>query len=92
MTKLSQRKTKLSFTTDAEVLYRGRLREVVIEAENGFTATVRLAGTRSRYPFSWHGLHDWAAELYARQERERRKKERGARPPRRAAQNGNAEK
>lgn len=85
MTKLSQRKTKLSFTTDAEVRYRGRLRAVVIEVENGYTATVRLAGTRSRYPFSWRGLHDWAAELYARQERERRKKERAERARRPAA-------
>lgn len=76
MTKLSQRKTRLQFTTDAEVRYRGKLRAVVVEVENGFTATVRLAGTRQRYPFSWHGLHDWAADLFARQERERRKKER----------------
>jgi len=76
VTKLSQRKTRLQFTTDAEVRYRGKLRAVVVEVENGFTATVRLAGTRQRYPFSWHGLHDWAADLFARQERERRKKER----------------
>ena len=74
MTKLSQRKTKLSFTTDAEVRYRGRLRAVVVEVENGLTATVRLAGTRLRYPFSWRGLHDWAAELYARQERQERER------------------
>lgn len=85
MTKLSERKTKLSFTTDAEVRYRGRLRSVVVEVENGFTATVRLAGTRLRYPFSWRGLHDWAAELYARQERERHKKERAERARRSAA-------
>jgi hypothetical protein len=76
MTKLSQRKTKLQFTTDAEVRYRGKLRAVVVEVENGFTATVRLAGTRQRYPFSWHGLFTHAAELFARSERERRKQER----------------
>jgi hypothetical protein len=76
MTRLSERKTKLRFTTDAEVRYRGRLRSVVVEVDNGFTASVRLAGTRLRYEFSWHGLHDWAADLYARRERDRKKKER----------------
>lgn len=76
MTKLSQRKTKLQFTTDAEVRYRGKMRPVIVEVQNGFVASVRLQGTRQRYEFSWAGLHDWAAELYARRERERRKKER----------------
>jgi hypothetical protein len=76
MTKLSARKTRLSFTTDAEVRYRGKLRNVVIEVANGFTANVRLSGTRQRYAFSWHGLHDWAADLFAKHERERRKAER----------------
>jgi len=37
MTRLSERKTKLSFVTDAEVLYRGRMRRVVVEAHDGFT-------------------------------------------------------
>jgi hypothetical protein len=78
VTRLSERKTRLQFTTDAEVRYRGTLRPVVIEVENGFTAFVRLQGTRQRYPFSWRGLHDWAAELYARGARERRQQERAA--------------
>ena len=76
MTRLSARKTRLCFTTDAEVRYRGKMRNVVIEVENGYTATVRLSGTRQRYPFSWHGLHDYAADLFAKHERERRKAER----------------
>lgn len=79
MTKLSERKTRLQFTTGAEVRYRGKLRAVVVEVENAFTGHVRLAGTRQRYPFSWHGLHDYAADLFARNERERRKAERIAR-------------
>lgn len=79
MTRISERKTKLQFTTDAEVRYRGKLRAVVVEVQNGYFATVRLAGTRQRYEFSWHGLHDWAADLHARRERERRKKERDER-------------
>ena len=73
MAKLADRKTRLQFTTGAEVRYRGKLRAVVVEVENAFTANVRLAGTRLRYPFSFHGLHDWAAELFARQERDRRR-------------------
>jgi hypothetical protein len=77
--KLSERKSRLAFTTDAEVRYRGKLRAVVIEVENGYTATVRLSGTRLRYPFSWHWLHDQAADLFARQERDRKKKERAER-------------
>ena len=79
MTKLSRRKTKLTFATDAEVRYRGKMRPVIVEARDGFTASVRLQGTRQRYEFSWHGLHDWAAELHVGREKERRKKERGER-------------
>jgi hypothetical protein len=74
MTKLSKRKTKLQFTTDAEIRYRGKLRPVVVEVDNGYTASVRLLGTQKRYEFSWHGLHDWAAELYVRREKEIKKK------------------
>jgi hypothetical protein len=74
--KLSQRKSRLAFTTDAEVRYRGKMRAIIVEVDNPFSGSVRLAGTRQRYPFSWHGLHDYAAELFARNERERRKKER----------------
>lgn len=73
MTRLSTRKTRLAFTTDAEVRYRGKMRAVIVEVQNGFVASVRLHGTRLRYEFSWEGLHNWAAELYARREREQRK-------------------
>ena len=74
--KLSERKTRLRFTTDAEIYYRRRSRPVVVEVDNGFTASVRLAGTRQRYEFSWEGLYCWAAERHAIRERDRRKKER----------------
>jgi|SRR5208283_1403774 len=89
MTKLSKRKTKLRFVTDAEVRYGGKMRPVVVEAHDGFTASVRLQGTRQRYEFRWHGLHDWAAELHARREKEQRKKgalcaQKGPMPARRA--------
>lgn len=84
MTHLSQRKTRLQFTTGAEVRYRGKLRAVVVEVNNEHTASVRLQGTRQRYEFSWHWLHDMAADLYARRERDRRKKEREERRKARA--------
>jgi len=73
MTKLSQRKTKLSFVTDSELRYRGKLRSIVIEVENGFHASTRLAGTRQRYGFSFEWLFKHAADLHAQQERMRRR-------------------
>ena len=76
MTRLSERKTKLQFTTDAEVRYRGRMRAVIVEVQNGFVASVRLAGTRQRYPFSFSGLFIMAADKFAQGERDRRKAER----------------
>lgn len=76
MTKLATRKTRLSFTTGAEIRYRGKMRAVVIEVDNPFIASVRLSGTRQRYQFSWHWLHDAAADLFSRAERDRKKKER----------------
>jgi hypothetical protein len=79
MTKLSERKTRLAFTTDSELRYRGKLRAIVVEVENGYTASVRLAGTRQRYQFSWEWLFIHAADLFARQERDRKKAERKAR-------------
>lgn len=79
MTRLSERKTKLQFTTDAEVRYRGKMRAVVIEVQNGYCASVRLQGTRQRYEFSWHGLHDWAADLFAKRQRDLKRLERAER-------------
>lgn len=85
MTKLATRKSKLRFTTGAEVRYRGRLRPVIVEVENEFHATIRLAGTRQKYPFSFRGLHDYAANLFARAEQQRRKAEREERRKARVA-------
>lgn len=79
MTKLSSRKTRLTFATDTKLRYRGKLRAVVVEVDNGFTASVRLAGTRQRYSFSWEGLFVHAADRFARQECDRKKKERAER-------------
>lgn len=79
MTKLAERKTRLSFVTDAEMRYRGKMRAVVIEIDSPHTATARLQGTRVRYPFSWEGVFVQAADRFAKMERERRKLERKAR-------------
>lgn len=84
MTKLSDRKTRLCFTTDAEIRYRGRMRAIVIEVENGYHASARLAGTRQRYPFSWEWLFKSSADLFAQRERIRRREERAARRKARA--------
>ncbi len=72
MTALAKRKSRLSFETSDSVRYRGRLREVVIEA-NEYTASVRLKGTRQRYPISWAGIFNLAVKLHVEQLRKDRK-------------------
>jgi len=62
MSRLRQRKTKLEFITNATVRYRGKDRDVVIEALPD-TAVVRLLGTRVKYEVSWRGVHDYAARI-----------------------------
>jgi hypothetical protein len=76
VTRLSERKTKLQFTTDAEVRYRGKMRAIVIEVNGGYWFSVRLQGTRQRYELSWMQVFEASADLFARRERDRRKKER----------------
>lgn len=71
--KLSARKSRLSFTTDATFRYRGREREIVVEPEPHFV-TLRLSGTRVRYSASWTSVYQLAGEIFARQQREARKK------------------
>jgi len=70
MTKVSERKTRLSFETDAIV----QRRNIIIDVDNGWHGSVRLKGTRHKFPFSWQGLYEWAAEQQARRERVERKK------------------
>lgn len=45
MTKLAARKTRLSFTTGAEIRYRGKMRAVIVEVDSPFAASVRLSYT-----------------------------------------------
>ena len=72
MTSLATRKTRLHFTTSDAVRYRGRLREIVIEATE-YTAHVRLKGTRTRFEISWAGVFNQAAKIAAEKARAERK-------------------
>jgi hypothetical protein len=64
MTRLRQRKTQLSFITNATARYRGKDREIVITALPD-TAIIRLLGTRVQYEVSWRGVHDLGARIAA---------------------------
>jgi hypothetical protein len=76
MTSLRERKTRLSFETDATL----RNREIIVEP-TPWMCIVRLKGKRTRYEISWSTIFVKAAEIAAdklRQERKearRRKKE-----------------
>ena len=82
MTKISSRKTKLSFETDAEVRSWGSIkkrrrpvmRTVIVDVDNGWHGSVRLKGTRQRYEFSWEGLYLRAVEQFVRKQREEKKR------------------
>lgn len=79
MTALVERKTRLTFETADCIRYRGRLREVVVDAHAGY-AEVRLKGTRQRFTFSWGGLYHAAAKAFAEEQRAQRKAARRGRP------------
>jgi len=86
MTKISARKTRLSFETDAEIRAWGTvgkrrrpvMRPVIVSVDNGFVGTARLKGTRRTFPFSWEGLFLWAIEQKVAKERAERKRLRDA--------------
>jgi hypothetical protein len=69
MTKVSQRKTKLRFETDAVV----QRRNIIVEVNNGYYGGVRLKGMRQSFAFSWQGLYEMAAEQHARRVRAEKK-------------------
>ena len=76
--RLSERKSRLTFITNATARYRGKEREIVIEVFPDYAA-IRLLGTRTRYEASWRSIFLMGAEIFARKEKERRKAERIAR-------------
>jgi hypothetical protein len=77
MTALAKRKSRLTFETSDSVRYRGKLREVVIEASE-YTAAVRLKGTRQRFEISWAGIYDRAAKIAVEKARAERQAQRKA--------------
>lgn len=77
MTKLEKRKSRLVFQTTDIVRERGRLREVVIEAHQGY-AEVRLAGMRTSFPISYAQIYQTAARLQVERERAEKRAEKKA--------------
>jgi hypothetical protein len=93
MTKISKRKTRLSFETDAEMRGWGSItvdkekkktrrvpvtRAIIVDVDNAFHGTVRLKGTRQTFDFSWEGLFLWAVEQKVMKERAEKKRLRDA--------------
>lgn len=72
MARLSERKSKLVFTTADEIRERGKYRAVVIEARPNF-AMVRLAGTRTAFPISYSAIYCAAARQAAERLRAEKK-------------------
>lgn len=66
MTSLAKRKTRLTFETSDCIRYRGKLREVVIEATE-YTASIRLKGTRQHFEISWAGVFNQAVKIQRRE-------------------------
>jgi hypothetical protein len=77
VTSLAKRKTRLQFETSDSVRYRGRLREIVVEATE-YTASVRLKGTRQRYEVSWAGIWNHAVKVAVERARAEHKAKRKA--------------
>jgi hypothetical protein len=75
VTALAKRKSRLTFETSDVVRYRGRLREVVIEAEE-YMAHVRLKGYRMRFPISWAGIYNQAVKIAVEKDRAEKKEKR----------------
>ena len=64
MIRLVKRKTPLLLLTEGTARYRGRERRIVVEAmPEG--ATLRLAGTRTKYLISWRGAFDFGGRILA---------------------------
>jgi hypothetical protein len=72
MTTLRDRKTRLTFETDQELRYRGKLRPVIVMPQPWLCA-VRLKGTQTTYEISWETIFKHAAQLAANRLREERK-------------------
>jgi hypothetical protein len=79
MTRIAERKTKVTLITNATARYRGKDRAIVIHALPDI-AQIRLLGTRTVYEVSWRGLFDFAGRITAEKARaERKARAKGAR-------------
>jgi hypothetical protein len=79
MTRIDKRKSRLVFETSECVRERGRLREVIFEAENGYVMKVRLKGMRTGYEISPAGIYNLAVRVSVERARAERKKGRAGR-------------
>ena len=76
MAALRDRKTRLTFETDQELRYLGKLRAIVVQPNPWFCA-VRLKGTRVVYEIAWETIFTRAAQIFAEKQREERRACRG---------------
>jgi hypothetical protein len=68
MTTLRSRKTRLTFETDQEVRYRGKMRPLIVEP-TPWMCGVRLKGTRIRYEIPWYAIFLKGAQICADEKR-----------------------
>jgi hypothetical protein len=74
MTSLDKRKSRLAFTTSETIRYRGRARRIVVECDpTGYSADIRLEGTRQRFPISFGGIWNQAVKIHVEKQRAERK-------------------
>ncbi len=78
MKRIAERKSRLTFETDQEIRYRGKMRAVIVEP-SPFFCTVRLKGSRVRYEVPWYAVYLKGAQIFADQQREQRKAARKSR-------------
>lgn len=89
MTRLAERKTRLTFETEETVRSYSRpkrgsrnrprqiQRQIIIETDHtGYGGFVRLKGARVRMPFSWQGVYEAACRVEAERRRRERKQRR----------------
>jgi len=72
LTTLRSRKTRLTFETDQEVRYRGKMRPLIVEPTPYFCG-VRLKGTRVLYEVPWYTVFLKGAQIFADEKRRDKK-------------------
>lgn len=72
MSRLSNRKSRLSFITDASKFERGKRRDIVLEPEP-MILHVRLHGTRRKLDVPYDAIYDLACKIEANRLRAEKK-------------------